>query len=156
MWVLGELGKNAHFVQLMRRKGITFYSSRHLQEIPCLLSRYFIVEPGILKYANAPGQPIKETFPLILCSTRFCPGDTLRLEVEHPHGVLYLRMPNGDEKRLWIEALLKAKNIFQQSTNGASSSRPPTLHVSRSLAGSSQLSSSSTAGSFTASELILS
>lgn len=77
-------------------------------------ARYFIVEPGVLKYANAPGQPIKETYPLVLCSTRFCPGDSMRLEVEHSHGVLYLRMPSASEKKKWIEALLAAKNAFVQ------------------------------------------
>lgn len=88
--------------------------------------RYFIVEPGILKYANAPCQPIKETFPLNLCSIRFSAADPLRVEVEHPHGVLYLRMPSGKEKRSWIESLQKAKHIFHPSRSSSASGGPTT------------------------------
>jgi hypothetical protein len=75
--------------------------------------RYFIIEPGILKYAETPGEHIKETYPLASCHTRFSSKNPLCLELRYGTGVMYLRMPTVPEKKQWMQALLEAKHAFQ-------------------------------------------
>ncbi|GIX60763.1 oxysterol-binding protein [Babesia caballi] len=78
--------------------------------------RYFMLEPGCLKYSLEKDGLVKESFILSQCTMRSCADDPVRLDIDVVgRGVVCLRTNTASEKQRWYVAFKKAQKILFQA-----------------------------------------
>ncbi|GBE59073.1 oxysterol-binding protein, putative [Babesia ovata] len=78
--------------------------------------RYFMLEPGCLKYSLEKDGLVKESFILSQCTMRLCADDPVRLDIDVVgRGVVCLRTDTPAEKQKWFVAFKKAQKILFQT-----------------------------------------
>ncbi|KAK2196656.1 bifunctional Pleckstrin homology domain/PH-like domain superfamily/Oxysterol-binding protein/Oxysterol-binding protein superfamily [Babesia duncani] len=78
--------------------------------------RYFMLEPGCLKYSLEKNGLVKESFILSHCTIRLIPDDPVRLDIDIVgRGLLCLRTDTPSDKHKWYISFKRAQKLLFQA-----------------------------------------